>query len=142
MGMTTYFFLFDSKHKCRLVKGETEDGEGKVGNKKFIVDGTEPLMLNKSNPITGDSYYPLYLVKWDDPQPKTLSEIPNLDEVDIESGDVTPDVLKSLSETNLLKGLFGQSLVSDENKQKIMLFIGVLGVAGVIVYLIWFGGLM
>lgn len=104
-GCKSFFLLFDTKHKCKLISGGVESGEGNVGNKKFVVDDAQPMLLNK--PFLGsDRYYPLYFVKWDDIIPKTLSNIKNLKGVDIKKKELTPEMIKALSETNLLLGLF------------------------------------
>jgi len=104
-GSKSYFFLFNTKHLCKIVSGGVESGEGFVGNKKFIVDGSEPMLFNKSF-LGSDRYYPLYFVKWDDVIPKTLTNIKNLPVVDIKKRELTPEMVKSLSETNLLLALF------------------------------------
>lgn len=136
-----YFLLFNSKHIVSLEEGKIEDGEAQVGQKSFVVDKTEPFFLKKENFLGQPTYYPLYFVKWDDPQPKTLGDLENLDGVDIQKGDITPELQKRLAETKLLKGLFNQSAgLSDDTKQKLILVLVTVATAAVGLYLMYHFG--
>ena len=143
--MTGYFLLLTSQHKCQVVEGVIDDGTAFVGEKDFSIDGTEPFLFKKKSLIGGDSYYPFYIVKWDDPNPKTLQDIKNLDEIDIDSYTLNPRMLRKLAETRLFEGLFKHSgdtgLFSGENMgRKIAIFVAV-GITGLIIYLIQTGAI-
>lgn len=142
MGADTYFLLFDTKHKTRIVKGEVKDGRADVGDKEFNVDGTEPMLFRKDGLLPGSySYYPFYIVKWDDDEPKTLQDVEDLEAIDIEQDEVTPDMQRKLVETELLKGLFRQtSGISGESKKKLMYGLIIAGIIGVVIYELWFLG--
>jgi len=134
--MEAYFLLFTSKHKCQVVEGKIDDGTAYVGDKDFVVDGTQPLLYKKKSLIGSDSYYPFYMVKWDDPNPKTLNDIKNLDSFDIKNHNLNPKMLRKLSETKLFEGLFkhsGDGLLSD-NKKGFLLSFGLAVVVGLVIY--------
>lgn len=140
--MTGYFLLFNTKHKAQVVEGKIEDGRANVGNKQFNVDGTQPMLLKKDGLLPGmSSYYPFYIVKWDDDEPKTLSEVEDMEAIDIEQDEVTPDMQRKLAETELLKGLFRQtSGISTESKKKLMYGLIIAGIIGIAIYELWFLG--
>jgi len=137
--------LFNTAHDCQLVDGKIVDGVAHVGNKDFIVDTTEPLILRKKNPkilqLLGDKYkfFPLYFVKWDNNEPITLKNIQNIEEIDIKQDTLKPELVRKLAETRVLQGLFHQGdsgIFSGKSKSTIMYVIVVL--IGIFLYLYMF----
>lgn len=135
--------VFDSDHICRLLKGEIEDGKAHVEDKSFMVDKTEPFLFNEESklPLIGGDYTPLYLVKWDDTKPKTLDNVTNLGEFDIDTEEIDASTMQAILETDLFRGLFkmkprggGLGLTA---RRKTILLILLIGIVGVVVYYLW-----
>lgn len=139
------FLVFNTKHDCQLIKGKVVDGEGHVGDKDFVVDKTEPLLLKEENSkflqLLGDKYkfYPLYFVKWDRNQPLTLKDIKDIESIDIKQQTLKPNMVRKLAETRVFQGLFqqgGSGLLSEGSKTKMM--YGLVVIVGIIIYLYMF----
>lgn len=145
--MKAYFLLFESNHIVGLKEGDVAEGFAYVEDKEFSVDGAEPFLFQeeKGMPLLKkDEYTPLYLVKWDSPNPKTLDQIQNIEEMDVNVEDMSPSEIRSISETNLFRGLFKMSPKSSglglDRKKKIWLMLGLGGAIFIVIYyLTWFG---
>lgn len=144
--MKAYFLCFESNHITSLKEGEIVEGMGNVEGKSFTVEKAEPFLHceESSLPFGSESYTPLYLVKWDDANPKTLSDIQDVEEMDVDVDSITPTEINSIMETNLFRGLFKMkprgSGMSIGKKKKIILMIALAsGIGIVLYYLYWFG---
>jgi len=143
--MKAKFLLFESNHIVGLKDGEVVEGFAHVEDKSFSVDGAQPFLYHEDGlPLIGsDDYTPMYFVKWDDPNPKTLEQIQDIDEMDVKVEEMSPSELKAVSETNLFRGLFKMSPKSGfglDKKKKIWLALGIGGAIFIVVYyLMWFG---
>jgi len=99
-----YFLYLNSNMEGKLVRRKIQDGFVDIDNKKFLIDTSAPIILNR----TPMSSIPLYIVKWDKIKPSDnlnppLSRLKKIyPEFAKEKYDISPEMMRKMMGLKIL----------------------------------------
>jgi len=98
---TAKFLLFESNNTAKMISKKIKDGFVEIENKKFLIQNTNPLFVEKKFFGFPLGVQPLYIVKWDDIEPS--SNILTSTNPEFENKhDITPEMLRKLTGLKIL----------------------------------------